>query len=348
MAMIWTSLSRSCESVIIVLLATCGIAHCADFKVQRDARFEATPAFDRVIVDLGELPRGSSGRIELEVTNPSSEPLELGTYYGGCSCLKTTLSATTVSGGGTVTLTFQLTTPNRPKRIEQRAIVTIGRTRDLTGRSLIVVMNYRIANLIAFRDKMAIGNASEDDKELVFRLPLVVAETARTDIRGGRVHIASSDALVKLHSEVKRGDDGSCVECRIRTDEIPKNGVTGELSITNSATGLTDTVVCTLMIDPNLTIAPIPLRLVWSEEDGVFQSTALIRVREPRRKSSRPAQKQLESAGRISVSAQMANAEVKTATTQLAPGLARVRLSVVPSGDDADKFRKEEDPDGIF
>lgn len=331
-------------NVIFLVSAACGQEPSKlAFQVHRECELVQNPGgYYRVLCDAGSLPLGSTGSIRIVVHNSFDRDVELGNVFSGCSCIRTTLSETVLKKGHDVTVDLILSTPAKSKALEQIAPITIAPSKEAMANGVQILVKYHIQGLVAFKDQRAAISAAPEDAMLTFRLPILVSNPTKVN----EVIVKKAKALETLKTKIVSEGDACFLECAIPTSHIGNLGMTGELTIANPKNGIEDSILCTLILAPPVTIAPNPVSLTWSDEDNALLGSAFVQIAatKPTDDTPRP---RLAGSDQITATAKIAGAKVVCTSNTLGKGIARLKFRVTPDSD-LKQFLSADNPDGIF
>ncbi len=317
------------------------------FKVTQDCDiYRNIGGYLSIKTHIGSLPFDAHGHVRLRVHNPYPDDIEFGTFYGGCACLKTTLSSTLLKKNDFIDIDFALTTPRQANSAAQVATVIIAQSKDFEANSVTVTMEYTISGLVAFKDSMVIASVLPGTKLLTFRVPVVVAEPAQWK----NVECSATGALRELALKMVPQDAAPFIECSMDTSKIGESGLTGELIITDKKSGIRSAVLCCLELKPVLTIAPSPLRLRWEEAEKCYRASAIVQLNATKSATDGEGAQQsshLAKSTDITINATIKDARTSIEIKELVPGSFRVYLAFYPIGS-AQDFRDQHTHDDVI
>lgn len=329
---------------ICLLQCVAAAQESVDFEVSRECTIDRDiGGYLSIKTHLGNLPFNATGRVRLTVHNPFSEDIDFGSYFAGCTCLKTTLSSTLLKSGSSIDINFTLTTPRKTNRAQQIAAVAIAKGKEPGAERVNVAMEYDISGLVTFRDDVVAASALPGDKLLTFRIPIVVAEPAQWQ----NIVCRGTGALKSVSLRVVPDQQNPYVEGQIETDKLGDHGITGELLIEDKESQIQNATLCTLAITPEIAVAPLPLRLIWNAPEQCFQCSCIVQFNATKANDGTADSRKFATLKDVKFRATTKGAKIDVTTTELSNGVFRLHLSISPFGTNQE-FRDLENPDGIL
>lgn len=282
----------------------------------------------RATCDLGTLPLNSIVPVLIQVYNPLNNEVQLGTYFSGCTCIEATVSREFIPSQDAATVGIKLTTPKIARSVDQNINFVLATGKSLKDKSFgtTIFIKYQIEGLAAFREPRIVAVASPEDKALTFRTPLVVGEPVQSQ----NLSINGTGALSHINAKIVRRESEYFCECTLPLDGIEEYGLSGELVLVSKEGVVLDSVLCTAMLQPPVSVSPSPLLVSWSESDKRFTANGIVRILTNNRPGEPEAKPRTTSENAIVIAGTIGDKPVAIVSKQLTPEIARFNLSFSP------------------
>lgn len=229
----------------------------------------------RADVDLGSLRSGEAAPFVVRIHNKSSTALPFEKILANCSCIKATALGNVIPASGHLDIELTLNVPARSSKttIDQSIILE-----DSSKAVVEVIVHYELEGLLCFRDKAVLVNIAETEQECTFRVPILFS----LPIVPEDISVTHIGKLTDLVASIGSSNGQHYLECTIAMEHAKPYGASGEICITDSKTGRSDSVPCVIELEKNLAISPNVIRFKFKQVDNsneeVYQASAIIRI----------------------------------------------------------------------
>ncbi len=332
-------MARLLRSLVVLIWATHSLAAPPAFEIRENAELIQTPAgYFKIQANLGNLPPSSEGTVSLTVKNPFNSDIVFGNHFNGCACLKATLSDAVLKKNGSITIDLHLKIPSKANSTQQVAAINFSTDKEGQSDTVSLIMHYELNGLIAFVDNRAVGYALESEKDLQLQLPMIVGR----DVKEGDIIFKAKGALVGLQVRLENEGDRYFAKASMPTKHLNELGLTGEITVENVKSGKRDSILCSLLLQAPVTVAPEPLWLTWSEKDKAYHGSLMVCANDFKSHENAATR-----TSEVAISATSKGAQVDCVNKQLGNGLVKTRLKITPEKGQA-AYETQDNTDGLF
>ncbi len=220
--------------------------------------------------DLGDLSAEKTCKFEIAILNPTDHNLRFESAKASCSCLDASIRDKTINAGATGYLDVSIDVPKKSNGTEQ--VLHIGLKDQTLGTTVSVLLAFRTAGIVCFKDKFGLVDVLPESKETVCRLPVIITPPVKpkdvvVKIRAGR----------ELIGKIAEGTGGQhFAEFRIGSKDLEDLKGFGSVQITDSDSGRSDEMPFAVRSVEQVAVLPSTVR--FSAQDGENSATGLVRV----------------------------------------------------------------------
>lgn len=309
------------------------------FKIDKSVPIEMLFGSYHNVIDLGVLPCGVSGLVNIRLTNPHNATFDIKQIELGCKCTSAKISKTNIDSGGETLLTVGLDTPessrNRQRTHSLKLVTEGGEKNDIH-----IALRYQLSGLMCFvGGAHVIEVAASEDRQAV-PLPFLLTDP-----------IKKQDILLEFVPD-NPGVIGTIVEdkgkhyVKVEFDTVfvPEEGLSLTVYARHKSKELEDSIPLLLSRRKRIEVTPRTLRFKTNGDE--LQAKCLLRYRSADPKGTEDASNSERQSVTISAEARIGKMKARVTSRRLGAGIYRLTVSV-PSKDFHEHLEAENPPSSV-
>jgi hypothetical protein len=311
-------------ATLAILLCGCSglIADEPAFEVSKTATLTKHPQATYYVVefDLGELPSNETGNVELVVNNPFSETITFKDTRSQCNCAKIEFDSTQIAAGESTTFRIRLSTPTKSEHgISQGAVKLVHEDQPIVR----VGFKYNLGGMLAMSTGMTVLDVPNDEDFGLVKVSFLATKPLVLD----QLEIEKSDSLRDIDFRLVEEDGKFYVVGDVHRHLLEAGPISGEVRVSDPASGRRDGFFCTAKIASPIRISPTVLRFRSAPKNGGYESTALLRLLQKRQHRKADESKSSNvSPGGLKIVAKAGANKFQTKTRKIAENIYRIRI----------------------
>lgn len=225
-----------------------------------------------LVADLGTLPAGLSGVVEIELVNPTDTRFSVRDAKGSCSCAEGVLGSDEIKPFSSVPLTIELETPKSSSHVVDSFSIKLltdgGEANDIT-----IVGRYRLGGLLCF---VKPNNIYELDGSASLQTILLPVNLT-APIEAKDVEVEFTSLCEGLRVQLEKQADKHFAKISVDTELMPEEGLHRQLVIRTRDGSIRGETMFSLWRSKEFEISPRTLR--FREVGGRHIASCLIRHR---------------------------------------------------------------------
>lgn len=229
-------------------------------------------------VELGSMEVGKKYKINVKIFNQTETAIKFSRVSATCGCARVLADCEEIPAFGDGSVTLEIDVPNINSGQSVGTRVSVGAaflSPNAKNPVLRLAVFYEVAS--AFRFAMNRVNVDVPEGEIAVRakIPVAISPPLTADM----LELKKTENFRDLAIEfVRDGPDGPHVHLTVLRQNLPRNGMVGELFLARPGTKLGAGTLVIIRHQKQFTIHPESLRLARDDQSQPFQATALLRI----------------------------------------------------------------------
>lgn len=242
------------------------------FVIKKQVNVESLLGSYRMVIDLGKLKPGVTGRVDLELVNNNDVSFPVKELEIGCRCASAHFVGDEITRHSSAKLEMTLTTPATSRSVtNSTSIKLVSRTNESLDIDL--VFSYQLVGLMTFLETVVNLEVDPERDRQAVMVPFLLSDP----VRAQDVLLTFSPGVVGIKADIVVENDKTYVKIEFEPIQISPEGLFLDLLASDNSRAFSSKLTIFLRQRKNVDISPLTLRFRRNGEN--LEASSIVRYR---------------------------------------------------------------------